>query len=93
MEQEKMLNNYLSTEFEQTGTLYELLNSDEGKENCQNFVIPIGEENSKAVYQDLSKTSHMLISGTTGSGKTTFIQSVLSSIMLTVSFIIRNCIW
>lgn len=84
MEQEKMLNNYLSTEFEQTGTLYELLNSDEGKENCQNFVIPIGEENSKAVYQDLSKTSHMLISGTTGSGKTTFIQSVLSSIMLTV---------
>ena len=82
--EQKMLNNYLSTEFEQTGTLYELLNSDKGKENCQNFVVPIGEENSKAVYQDLSKTSHMLISGTTGSGKTTFIQSVLSSLMLTV---------
>lgn len=85
MEQNKLLNDYLCKEFEETGTLYELLNSDEGKEKCQNYNVPIGkEENGSVFYQDLSKISHILVSGTTGSGKTAFIQSVLSSLMLTV---------
>lgn len=85
MGQEKLLNEYLNTAFPNTGTLYELLNNENCEANNENFVVPIGKDsNGIAIYQDLSQISHILISGTTGSGKTTFIQSILSSLLLTL---------
>lgn len=65
-------------------SLYDLLTDNVGEGNLQEFIIPIGVEDSgNIVYQDISQISHILVSGTTGSGKTSFIQSVISSIMFT----------
>lgn len=45
--------------------------------------VPLGiTEEGKVISQDLASIPHMLISGTTGSGKTAFIQSLLGTLML-----------
>ena len=68
----------------QKGSLYDLLTDNMGEGTFQEFIIPIGVEDSgNIVYQDISQISHILVSGTTGSGKTSFVQSVISSIMFT----------
>lgn len=85
MYQEKLLDKYLCSDFEQHGTLFEIFGNKNYSDKISNFVVPFGkEENGDIVYQDLSQISHMLISGTTGSGKTAFIQSIMTSLMLSV---------
>lgn len=83
MQPEKMLDKYLCSDYEQPGTLFEIFNNKNYSDKICDFIVPFGkEENGDIVYQDLSQISHMLISGTTGSGKTTFIQSIMTSLML-----------
>lgn len=50
------------------------------------LTVPIGvTEDGKVISQDLENIPHVLISGTTGSGKTAFIQSLLGALMLQYS--------
>lgn len=85
MYQEKLLDKYLCSDFEQHGTLFEIFGNKNYSDEISNFVVPFGkEENGDIIYQNLSQISHMLISGTTGSGKTAFIQSIMTSLMLSV---------
>ncbi len=54
-----------------------------GVETNGNLNIQLGiTEDGTAVYKDLANIPHMLIAGTTGSGKTAFIQSLLVTLML-----------
>lgn len=59
----------------------------EALQNC-NFEIPIifgYAENGRILIDDLKEISHILIAGTTGSGKTMFIQTLLISILYQLS--------
>ena len=48
--------------------------------------VPLGiTKEGKVISRDLAKTSNILISGTTGSGKTAFIQSLIGALMLQYS--------
>lgn len=47
------------------------------------LVVPFGTDSkNNTIYKDLSAIPHMLVSGTTGSGKTSFVQSIMASLML-----------
>lgn len=61
-------------------SLKSMLNNIEDKGD---LIVPLGiTEEGKVISQDLASIPHMLISGTTGSGKTAFIQSLLGALML-----------
>lgn len=45
--------------------------------------IPIGTINKKVVYEDLSQLQNVLIGGTANSGKTSYLNSFISSVLLT----------
>ena len=48
------------------------------------LVAPLGIDSAgKKYYEDLAAIPHILVSGTTGSGKTAFIQSIMASLMMT----------
>ena len=52
--------------------------------NGKGFVAPLGiKENGEIEYVDFSKINNLLVCGTTGSGKTTFVRTLLTSLMLT----------
>ncbi len=52
-----------------------------GKEN--NMVVPFGKSiDGNVVYADLSSFPHMLVAGTTGSGKSIFIHSMLLTLLM-----------
>ena len=62
-----------------------LLKSNEFQ-NANNYTVILGKDyygNSRLL--DLSKTSHMLVSGTTGSGKSMFIHSLINSLLFKCS--------
>lgn len=83
--QQEILDKYLSSEFKEIGTLFQIFKNEESAGKIGNFVVPIGKnERDGIVYRDLSQISHILISGTTGSGKTAFIQSLMISLMLSM---------
>lgn len=83
--QQEILDKYLCSDFKQHGTLFEIFKNEKSTGKIGNFIVPIGKNESDGiVYQDLSRISHMLISGTTGSGKTAFIQSIMTSFMLSI---------
>lgn len=45
------------------------------------LVAPIGiNENKKIEYTDYSKIANLLVCGTTGSGKTTFVRTLIASL-------------
>ena len=65
---------------EAENSLKSMLNNIEDKGD---LTVPLGiTEEGKVISQDLASIPHMLISGTTGSGKTAFIQSLLGALML-----------
>jgi S-DNA-T family DNA segregation ATPase FtsK/SpoIIIE len=63
--------------------LKEIVKTNEFQNNPSKLFISIGKDLSGApIYGDLSKMPHLLIAGTTGSGKSVCINSVISSILL-----------
>lgn len=62
--------------------LKELLMSKELKNHKSNLAFPAGKDIAgKVVVADIAKMPHMLIAGTTGSGKSVFTNSILMSIL------------
>lgn len=67
-------------------SLKSLMTNMKCSETTGDLIVPLGvTENEEIVFKDFSKIPHILISGTTGSGKTTFIQSLISAITLQYS--------
>ncbi len=51
--------------------------------NDAKLIAPLGiKENGEIEYVDYSKINHLIICGTSGSGKTTFVRTLLTSLML-----------
>ena len=66
----------------ETVTIKELLSDDNFKNNSYKIPICIGKDISGNIEViDLSKTPHLLVAGTTGSGKSVFINTLLASIL------------
>src|SRR3989338_3995400 len=52
-------------------------------ENHENLVIPLGrDELGRDTFVDISKLPHLLIAGSTGSGKSNFLHVVINSLIL-----------
>jgi S-DNA-T family DNA segregation ATPase FtsK/SpoIIIE len=63
--------------------LKEIVKTNEFQNNPSKLFISIGKDLSGApIYGDLSKMPHLLIAGTTGSGKSVCINSVITSVLL-----------
>ncbi len=66
----------------ETVTIKELLSDDNFKKSSLKIPLCIGKDISgKIEVIDLSKTPHLLVAGTTGSGKSVFINTLLTSIL------------
>ena len=66
----------------ETVTIRELLSDENFKKTSSKIPICIGKDISgKIEVIDLSKTPHLLVAGTTGSGKSVFINTLLASIL------------
>ncbi len=66
----------------ETVTIRELLSNDNFKNTSSKIPICIGKDISGSIEViDLSKTPHLLVAGTTGSGKSVFINTLLASIL------------
>ena len=66
----------------ETVTIRELLSDDQFKNTSHKIPICIGKDISgKIEVIDLSKTPHLLVAGTTGSGKSVFINTLLTSLL------------
>ncbi len=66
----------------ETVTIKELLSDDNFKNSLLKIPLCIGKDISgKIEVIDLSKTPHLLVAGTTGSGKSVFINTLLTSIL------------
>ena len=66
----------------ETVTIKELLSDDNFKNTPSKIPICIGKDISGNIEViDLSKTPHLLVAGTTGSGKSVFINTLLASIL------------
>ncbi len=66
----------------ETVTIKELLSNDNFKNTSSKIPICIGKDISGNIEViDLSKTPHLLVAGTTGSGKSVFINTLLTSIL------------
>lgn len=64
--------------------LRDIMESDEFKNN--NFILPVAggmDVLGKPFIFDLAETPHLLVAGTTGSGKSTFLNDIITSILYT----------
>ena len=60
----------------------DIVSSSEFQDNSSNLLIGVGKDLSgKIITIDLKRTSHMLISGMTGSGKSVFLNSLICSVL------------
>lgn len=82
MKQNRIMENYLEHCSCTDGNLKILLKSKNYLETNGSLVFPLGLSEETVYIEDLSDISCMLISGTTGSGKTSFIQAMINSLML-----------
>ena len=65
--------------------LKEMLDSDKFESNKSNLIVAIGKDtNGKIKLLDLKQSSNILISGSTGSGKTMLLSSIICSILYKV---------
>lgn len=70
--------------------------SNEYESSNKGISVPIGfDDNDYLVIEDLSKYQHILVSGVTGSGKTSFVQAIIASLIKTntpenVKFVIAD---
>ncbi len=72
--------------FRQTVYLRELFEDGEFKSNKNPLFLSLGKDiGGKAIYADLAKMPHLLIAGTTGSGKSVAINSMILSILYRLS--------
>ena len=72
----------IPNENRETVTIKELLSNDNFKNASHKIPICIGKDISGNIEViDLSKTPHLLVAGTTGSGKSVFINTLLASIL------------
>ena len=72
----------IPNEYRETVTIRELLADINFKNSSHKIPICIGKDISgKIEVIDLSKTPHLLVAGTTGSGKSVFINTVLTSLL------------
>jgi len=72
----------IPNKYRETVTIKELLSDDNFKNTDHKIPICIGKDISGSIEViDLSKTPHLLVAGTTGSGKSVFINTLLTSIL------------
>ena len=72
----------IPNKYRETVTIKELLSDNNFKNNDHKIPICIGKDISGTIEViDLSKTPHLLVAGTTGSGKSVFINTLLASIL------------
>jgi len=72
----------IPNEYRETVTIKELLSNDNFKNTNHKIPICIGKDISGNIEViDLSKTPHLLVAGTTGSGKSVFINTLLTSLL------------
>ena len=72
----------IPNKFRETVTIKELLSDNNFKNTEHKIPICIGKDISGTIEViDLSKTPHLLVAGTTGSGKSVFINTLLASIL------------
>ena len=72
----------IPNDFRETVTIKELLSDNNFKNTSHKIPICIGKDISgKIEVIDLSKTPHLLVAGTTGSGKSVFINTLLTSLL------------
>ncbi len=72
----------LPNEHRETVTIKELLSDDNFKKTSLKIPLCVGKDISGNIEViDLSKTPHLLVAGTTGSGKSVFINTLLASIL------------
>lgn len=66
----------------ETITLKELVEDDEFQKAASPFIVPMGKNiHGKPIYFELTKAPHLLVAGTTGSGKSVWINSTLISLL------------
>ena len=58
------------------------IEADHDKEDPGQIIVPVGSAERGILYEDFSDVTGMLVSGTTGSGKTSFIRSLVSEILM-----------
>ena len=72
----------IPNKYRETVTIKELLSNNNFKNTDHKIPICIGKDISGSIEViDLSKTPHLLVAGTTGSGKSVFINTLLASIL------------
>lgn len=65
-----------------TVPIREMIESKEFIESCSHLAVAIGRDiTGKIIVDDIGKMPHLLISGTTGSGKTVCINSIIMSVL------------
>lgn len=65
------------------------------KSDTNGVYVPLGFNNDEIIIEDITKYQHILVSGVTGSGKTSFVQMLIASIIKTckpddVQFVIAD---
>jgi len=62
--------------------LRELLSTNQFQQSSSNLLIALGKDILGApIYADISRMPHLLVAGATGTGKTIFLNSVLTSLL------------
>ena len=63
-------------------TIQKIFEENLANNNGEGLVAPLGiKENGEIEYVDYSKINHLIVCGTSGSGKTTFVRTLLTSLM------------